>query len=97
MAPRASARPAHASPTTDLVRTGSATPYAAAGCTLRVLPPYSPDLDPIEAAWNKPKALLRGTAARTVEALDAAPSALVGAITAHGARGYCRPCGYAPR
>jgi len=37
------------------------------GASLRHLPPYSPDLDPIEQAWAKLKALLRKAAGRTVQ------------------------------
>jgi transposase len=40
-----------------------------AGCTLLLLPAYSPDLNPIEMAFSKLKRLLRKAAARTVEAL----------------------------
>ena len=68
-----------------------------ASCRLLFLPPYSPDLNPIEAAWSKLKQLLRGVGARTTEALNAALSTLVDAITAEDARGYFRHCGYAPR
>jgi transposase len=39
------------------------------GATLRYLPPYSPDLNPIEQAFAKFKASLRKTAARTFEDL----------------------------
>ena len=39
-----------------------------AGATLRFLPPYSPDLTPIEQVFAKLKTLLRHAAARTVEA-----------------------------
>jgi len=42
---------------------------AAAGAQVLYLPPYSPDLNPIEHAFAKLKALLRTAAARTVEAL----------------------------
>lgn len=45
---------------------------AAQGATLLYLPPYSPDLNPIEQAFAKLKASLRKAAARTVDALDAA-------------------------
>lgn len=69
----------------------------AAGCRLLFLPPYSPDLNPIEPAWSKLKALLRGAGARTKDALHAALAALVDAITAQDARGFFRHCGYAPR
>lgn len=41
----------------------------AAGATLRFLPPYSPDFNPIENAFAKLKALLRKAAERTVDAL----------------------------
>lgn len=41
----------------------------AAGATRLFLPPYSPDLNPIEQAFAKLKALLRRAAARTVDAL----------------------------
>lgn len=41
----------------------------ACGATMRYLPPYSPDLNPIEKMFSKLKALLRKAAHRTVEAL----------------------------
>jgi transposase len=66
----------------------------AAGCRLLFLPPYSPDLNPIEPAWAKLKALLRGVGARTVDALNAALTTLVDAITATDAAGFFRHCGY---
>ena len=40
-----------------------------AGCTLRYLPPYSPDYNPIESAFSKLKVLLRAKAERSVEGL----------------------------
>jgi transposase len=40
-----------------------------AGVTVRFLPAYSPDLNPIELMWSKVKALLRKAEARTNEAL----------------------------
>jgi transposase len=40
-----------------------------AGCGLVYLPPYSPDLNPIERAFSKAKGLLRKTQARTRVAL----------------------------
>jgi len=42
----------------------------AAGAEVLYLPPYSPDLNPIEKAWSKLKQLLRSVKARTKEALD---------------------------
>ena len=41
-------------------------PIQATGATLRLLPPYSPDFNPIENAFAKLKATLRGAAARTI-------------------------------
>jgi transposase len=41
------------------------------GCQLWLLPSYSPDLNPIEEALSKVKALLRKAKARTLEALEA--------------------------
>ena len=45
----------------------------ASGAEVLYLPPYSPDLNPIEKAWAKLKQLLRSAKARTQEALDHAP------------------------
>ena len=42
----------------------------ACGAQLLYLPPYSPDLNPIEKAWSKFKKFLRDAKARTKEALD---------------------------
>ncbi len=50
---------------------------AARGASLLDLPPYSPDLNPIEQAFAKLKALLRAVAARTVEELWAAIGSLL--------------------
>ena len=47
-------------------------PIIAAGATVRYLPPYSPDLNPIELMWSKIKAYLRKLKARTKEALQQA-------------------------
>jgi transposase len=43
------------------------------GAELRYLPPYSPDLNPIEQAFAKLKALLRKAAERTVDGPPSAP------------------------
>ena len=64
------------------------------GCTLVYLPPYSPDLNPIENMWSKVKALLRKTGARTYDALvDAVRDALL-AVTPEDCDGYFHHCGY---
>ena len=51
------------------------------GCDLRFLPPYSPDFTPIEQAFSKIKAILRGLGARTHEALQDAVRLAIEAIT----------------
>jgi transposase len=61
------------------------------------LPSYSPDLNPIEEAFSKVKALLRTAAARTHEALAAAIRVALQAITPADARGYFTHCGYPAR
>jgi transposase len=66
----------------------------ARGASLWFLPAYSPDLNPIEEAFSKVKALLRQAAACTHEALVAAIWAALAAVTAADARGYFTHCGY---
>jgi transposase len=58
----------------------------------RGLPPYSPDLNPIEKAWAKLKQLLRTAKARTKEALDQAIAQLLPQITAEDAKAWFRAC-----
>ena len=54
----------------------------AAGIELRYLPPYSPDMNPIEMLWSKIKALLRKWECRTAELLlKTASCALCGIIS----------------
>ena len=66
------------------------------GCTVAFLPPYSPDLNPIEHAFSKLKATLRRKAARTREALERAIAEALEAITPSDALGWFRHCGYQP-
>lgn len=65
-----------------------------AGCQLRFLPAYSPDLAPIEEAFSKVKALLRRAKARTVAAVEDAIGPALDAITPQDARHYFAHCGY---
>jgi transposase len=65
-----------------------------AGLAHRYLPPYSPDLNPIEPCWSKLKGFLRAKAARTVEALEATLPEALAAITPQDAAGCFRHCGY---
>src|SRR3712207_781955 len=64
------------------------------GFAYRYLPPYSPDLSPIEPAWSKLKAELRRVAARTAEALHQALGPALDTITAQDAAGFFRHAGY---
>ena len=66
----------------------------ARGATLLYLPPYSPDLNPIEMAFAKLKALLRAEAARTHDALWAAVGRLLDRFTPGECRRYLAHCGY---
>ena len=61
-----------------------------AGAEVLYLPPYSPDLNPIEKAWAKLKQLLRSAKARTQEALDHALAEALRLITADNARAWFR-------
>lgn len=65
----------------------------AAGAELLYLPPYSPDLNPIEKAWAKLKQLLRSAKARTAEALDQAIAELLPQITPQNAQAWFRHSG----
>ena len=64
------------------------------GCELLYLPPYSPDLNPIEEAFAKLKALLRKAGARTREALIEAIGRALGAVSAKDAHGFFKHRGY---
>jgi transposase len=64
------------------------------GCELIYLPPYSPDLNPIEEALSKIKHILRKIAARTKEALIEAMGRALGAVSAQDVRGFFTHCGY---
>jgi transposase len=68
----------------------------AVGATLRYLPPYSPDLNPIELAFAKLKGLLRKAGARTKPALDAAIAKAIDAFAPSECSNYFRHDGYAP-
>lgn len=68
-----------------------------AGARLLLLPPYSPDFNPIEQAFSKVKSVLRSMARRTVDDLfEAIPTALA-RVTPENARNYIRHCGYGLR
>jgi transposase len=66
----------------------------AAGAEPRFLPPYSPDLNPIEMMWSKVKALLRAAGARTHSALLQAIAQALAAVSAEDAKHWFAHCGY---
>jgi transposase len=72
------------------------TAIEAAGATLRYLPPYSPDLNPIEMAFSKFKALLKKAAARTVEELWTAIAKALPQLTPNNCANYFAAAGYGP-
>jgi transposase len=66
----------------------------AAGAYVLRLPPYSPDLNPIEMAISKVKALLRTAERRTIDALQAAIGDALARVTPADATAFARHCGY---
>jgi len=64
------------------------------GASLWYLPPYSPDLNPIEKLWSKVKAWLRRVAARTIEGLVHAGGDALNAVAPDECRNYFKSCGY---
>ncbi|MDP9481022.1 MAG: IS630 family transposase [Actinomycetota bacterium] len=69
----------------------------ARGAELVFLPPYSPDLNPIEEAFSKIKQLVRKAGARTREALVEAIGRALAAVTPEDAAGWFGHAGYAPQ
>jgi transposase len=67
----------------------------AVGAELRYLPPYSPDLNPIEQAFAKLKALLRKAAERSLDALWRRIGELLAAFTPQECANYLAHAGYA--
>jgi transposase len=67
---------------------------AAAGATLVYLPPYSPDLNPIEQCWAKIKELLRSVKARTAPLLEYAIAEAMRCISGENAHAWFHHCGY---
>jgi len=74
---------------------GIGTATEAVGAHLLYLPPYSPDLSPIEPCWSKLKTSLRAAKARTRDALDKALKLALNTVTPADARGWFKHCGYA--
>lgn len=66
----------------------------AVGAELWFLPPYSPDLNPIEKMWSKVKEFLRGLKARCTEDLYEGVQVALGRVTTDDAHGWFESCGY---
>lgn len=66
----------------------------AVGAALHYLPPYSPDLNPIEQAFSKIKAMLRKMAARSIAALYKAISRIIRSISPSECSAYLNNSGY---
>ena len=63
------------------------------GAKVKFLPPYSPDLSPIELCWSKLKQILRSVKSRTSDALDEAITMAINAITEENALNWFNHCG----
>ncbi len=73
---------------------GVAETIEARGARVIYLPPYSPDLNPIEKCWSKIKTYLRAAKARTRGALEEALKQALLLVTEKDARGWFASCGY---
>jgi transposase len=73
---------------------GSRATIESHGAQVVYLPPYAPDLSPIEPCWSKVKTALRKAQARTREALDHALEHVLATVTAVDARNWFTHCGY---
>lgn len=67
---------------------------ASTGAFLVYLPPYSPDLNPIEQCWAKIKEILRRIKARTAEVLEQAVAEAIRCIAGENADAWFHHCGY---
>lgn len=74
--------------------TGVAAAIETAGARLLYLPPYSPDLNPIENAFSKLKALLRKAAKRTIDDLWSSVAPVLDAFNPKECENYFAACGY---
>lgn len=67
----------------------------AKGATVKFLPPYSPDLNPIENMWSKVKEFLRNAKARCANTLYEKIADALCTVSADNAKGWFSHCGYA--
>ena len=77
-------------------RARQSAPPSSDSATLRYLPPYSPDFNPIENAFAKLKALLRKAEARTRDELWGAVSDALACFPASECANYFAAAGYEP-
>jgi len=73
---------------------GVAEPILAKGASILYLPPYSPDLNPIELLWSKMKSFLKKTKARTYDSLIDAVNLALESITTKDISGWFKHDGY---
>lgn len=73
---------------------GVAKAIEAAGASVLYLPPYSPDLNPIEMMWSKIKSLLRKWKARSSEVLNQFIEKAFSAVTTENIDHWFSACGY---
>jgi len=64
------------------------------GARIEYLPPYSPDLNPVENMWSKVKGRLRQIKERYKDTLIDAVGTALRAVTAQDAQGWFKHCGY---
>jgi len=76
-------------------RVGAVRAIERAGCSVVYLPPYSPDLNPIELAFAKVKSRLRAAELRTVDGIERFFGRVHDEFGAGECRNYLRHCGYA--
>jgi transposase len=74
--------------------TGVEEAILATGATVLYLPPYSPDLNPIEKLFSKLKALLRKAVKRSVDTLWQEIGELLNSISPGECTNYFQSCGY---
>ena len=68
--------------------------FTSQGITIKYLPAYSPDLNPVEKMWSKVKSKLREYQATDEESLFHAIGEAFRSITASNANGWLESCGY---
>jgi transposase len=68
--------------------------YQSVGARVWFLPPYSPDLNPIEKMWSKIKQFLRSAKARTMDALIKSIADALEIVSSQDAAAWFMSCGY---